>query len=293
MGLDGELGHPATRQARRRRRPPMATRRISPVSASACERSTRMVLVAGGLRHAVRRSNRATPDPRSRTLRTHEGVNDHQAAGTGLPARMRAIVQRSFGGPEVPQLSEVDRPALDHSQVLVRVHAAGVNPTTARPAPANYRPRPGDAAAHDRPRRLGGRAGRRPGPVPARRRSLRPARGARGGLRRVCRRPIALPGLQAEGSVAGAGGRPAACRAHGLAMLTETACVHVGQWVLIHAAAGGVGHLAVQIAKGLGAHVPAIARADKHDLLRPSASMNRSTTRPGTSPKRPTRWTWW
>jgi hypothetical protein len=33
--------------------------------------------------------------------------------GQGLPARMRAIVQRSFGGPEVLQLSEVDRPALD------------------------------------------------------------------------------------------------------------------------------------------------------------------------------------
>jgi NADPH:quinone reductase-like Zn-dependent oxidoreductase len=51
-------------------------------------------------------------------------------------------------------------------------------------------------------------------------------------------------------------------------MLTETARVHAGQRVLIHAAAGGVGHLAVQIAKGLGAHVLGTARADKHDLLR-------------------------
>jgi NADPH:quinone reductase-like Zn-dependent oxidoreductase len=38
--------------------------------------------------------------------------------------------------------------------------------------------------------------------------------------------------------------------------------------VLIHAAAGGVGHLAVQIAKARGAHVTATASAAKHDFLR-------------------------
>jgi NADPH:quinone reductase-like Zn-dependent oxidoreductase len=38
--------------------------------------------------------------------------------------------------------------------------------------------------------------------------------------------------------------------------------------VLIHAAAGGVGHLAVQIAKARGAHVIGTASAAKHDLLR-------------------------
>jgi NADPH:quinone reductase-like Zn-dependent oxidoreductase len=38
--------------------------------------------------------------------------------------------------------------------------------------------------------------------------------------------------------------------------------------VLIHAAAGGVGHLAVQIAKARGAHIIATARERKHDFLR-------------------------
>lgn len=40
------------------------------------------------------------------------------------------------------------------------------------------------------------------------------------------------------------------------------------QRVLIHAAAGGVGHLAVQIAKARGAYVIGTARRDKHDFLR-------------------------
>jgi NADPH:quinone reductase-like Zn-dependent oxidoreductase len=41
-----------------------------------------------------------------------------------------------------------------------------------------------------------------------------------------------------------------------------------GQRVLIHAAAGGVGHLAVQIAKARGAYVLGTASAAKHDFLR-------------------------
>src|SRR5919197_2971649 len=45
-----------------------------------------------------------------------------------VPARMRAIRQESFGGPEVMRLVEVDRPEPLPTEVLVRVHAAGVNP---------------------------------------------------------------------------------------------------------------------------------------------------------------------
>jgi NADPH:quinone reductase-like Zn-dependent oxidoreductase len=50
--------------------------------------------------------------------------------------------------------------------------------------------------------------------------------------------------------------------------LIETARLSAGQRVLIHAAAGGVGHLAIQIAKAQGAHVTGTASADHHDLLR-------------------------
>lgn len=50
--------------------------------------------------------------------------------------------------------------------------------------------------------------------------------------------------------------------------LVENADVQPGQRVLIHAAAGGVGHVAVQIAKARGAHVIGTASAGKHDFLR-------------------------
>jgi NADPH:quinone reductase-like Zn-dependent oxidoreductase len=49
--------------------------------------------------------------------------------------------------------------------------------------------------------------------------------------------------------------------------LVELADVQPGERVLIHAAAGGVGHLAVQVAKLRGAHVIGTARTAKHDFL--------------------------
>jgi NADPH:quinone reductase-like Zn-dependent oxidoreductase len=50
--------------------------------------------------------------------------------------------------------------------------------------------------------------------------------------------------------------------------LVDIAKVQAGQRVLIDAAAGGVGHLAVQIAKAHGAYVLGTASAGKHDFLR-------------------------
>src|SRR5436309_15684457 len=41
---------------------------------------------------------------------------------------MKAILVREFGGPEVLKLEEVPTPKPAAGQVLVRIHAAGVNP---------------------------------------------------------------------------------------------------------------------------------------------------------------------
>ncbi|MFT4083190.1 MAG: NADP-dependent oxidoreductase [Nocardioides sp.] len=50
--------------------------------------------------------------------------------------------------------------------------------------------------------------------------------------------------------------------------LIDTAGLEAGQRVLVHGAAGGVGHLAVQIAKARGAYVIGTATGPKHELLR-------------------------
>lgn len=45
-----------------------------------------------------------------------------------MTIRMRAVTQHAFGGPEVLELAEIDRPEPGPGEVLVRVAAAGVNP---------------------------------------------------------------------------------------------------------------------------------------------------------------------
>ena len=43
------------------------------------------------------------------------------------PDTMKAIVQDRYGSPDVLELREIDRPVNGDDQVLVRVHAAGVD----------------------------------------------------------------------------------------------------------------------------------------------------------------------
>src|SRR5206468_9051777 len=50
--------------------------------------------------------------------------------------------------------------------------------------------------------------------------------------------------------------------------LVDTAGVEADTTVLVHGASGGVGHLAVQIAKARGARVIATGRAANHEFLR-------------------------
>jgi hypothetical protein len=41
---------------------------------------------------------------------------------------MKAIVQDAYGSADVLELRDIDKPAVGHDGVLLRVHAAGVNP---------------------------------------------------------------------------------------------------------------------------------------------------------------------
>ncbi|MFC9242904.1 NADP-dependent oxidoreductase [Streptomyces sp. NPDC057136] len=182
---------------------------------------------------------------------------------------MRAIGQDSLGGPEVLKLIEVDRPEPGPSEVLVRVHAAGVNPTDWW-----HRSTGGLLGV---PVRLGwdvsgtveavglGVTMYQPGdevygmprlPQPA----GTYAEYVTSPARHLARKPRTLSHVEAAAL-------PVAALTS-LQSLMDTAAVRPGQRVLVHAAAGGVGHLAVQIAKSLGAHVIGTASAAKHDFVR-------------------------
>ncbi|MGP3961663.1 NADP-dependent oxidoreductase [Nonomuraea sp. 3N208] len=185
---------------------------------------------------------------------------------------MRAITYRSFGEPEVLELTEVARPVPQAHEVLVRVRAAGVNPPDWKlrrtPYPPDYvdlplipgwdvsgvveevgeyvgRFKPGDEVFGmlNFPRYAGAYAEY----VVAR-------------PRQFARKPAGIDHVQAA--------------ALPMAALTvwqafaDVAAVSAGQRVLVHAAAGGVGHLAVQLAKLRGAYVIGTARAAKHAFVR-------------------------
>ncbi|MFI7462323.1 NADP-dependent oxidoreductase [Nonomuraea sp. NPDC049646] len=182
---------------------------------------------------------------------------------------MRAIGQDGFGGPEVLKVIEVERPEPAPAEVLVRVHAAGVNPTDSW-----HRASGGLAGAVVR---LGWDVSgvvEATGPgvttlVPGDEVFGLPRHPLLAGTyaeyvtspaRHLVRKPEALTHEQAAAL-------PLAALTAWQA-LVDVAQVRPGQRVLIHAAAGGVGHLAVQIAKARGAQVIGTARTAKHAFLR-------------------------
>ncbi|MEU2281649.1 NADP-dependent oxidoreductase [Streptomyces sp. NPDC013178] len=184
--------------------------------------------------------------------------------------RMRAISQDFLGGPEVLKQVWVDRPRPGAGEILVRVHAAGVNPldwkTRAAGLFLGHPPfilgwdvsgvveavgmgvtlfRPGDEVfgMPRLPHQAGAYAEYLA--APARHFARKPAE-----IDHVCAAALPLASLTAWQA------------------LVDTADVQPGQRVLIHAAAGGFGHIAVQIAKTLGAHVIGTASGPKHAFLR-------------------------
>jgi NADPH:quinone reductase-like Zn-dependent oxidoreductase len=182
---------------------------------------------------------------------------------------MRAITQDVYGGPDVLYLAERPRPEPGFAQVLVRVRAAGVNPTDfwhrasgglqGRIVPLGWDVSgvveavgpgvtlfaPGDEV-FGMPRQ----------PEPAGTYAefvVSPAR-------HLAHKPAAISHEEAAAL-------PLVSLTAWQA-LVDVARIEPAQRVLIHAAAGGVGHVAVQIAKALGAEVIGTASAPKHAFVR-------------------------
>ncbi|WP_228774432.1 NADP-dependent oxidoreductase [Streptomyces sp. NRRL B-1677] len=191
---------------------------------------------------------------------------------TATPARMHAIRQETAGGPEVLQLVETDRPVPGPTEILVRVRAAGVNPVDWKTrARGHYHTGDippfglgfdvsgvveavGDGVTLYAPGDEVYGMPRFPHPAGAY------AEYVAAPTRHFAPKPQGLDHVQAAAL-------PLAALTAWQAVV-DTARVTEGQRVLIHAAAGGVGHLAVQIAKARGAHVIGTASAGKHDFLR-------------------------
>ncbi|MBT2383989.1 NADP-dependent oxidoreductase [Streptomyces sp. ISL-11] len=182
---------------------------------------------------------------------------------------MRTITQQSIGGPEVLEVAETDRPRPSSGEVLVRVRATGVNP-------ADWKVRSGHVRWFGEPPFVLGHefsgvvAGVGPEVTAFRAGDevfgwVTPPHGSYADYVLVPQTSLAAKPANIDHVHA------AALPIAGLTAyqaLVDIAQVRPGQRVLVHGAAGGVGHLAVQVAKARGAHVIGTARAAKHDFLR-------------------------
>ncbi|MBZ9766255.1 MULTISPECIES: NADP-dependent oxidoreductase [unclassified Mesorhizobium] len=184
---------------------------------------------------------------------------------------MRAVIQTSVGGPEVLFVAEQPDPKPGPGEVLVRVKAAGVNPVDGA-VRGGFIPLLGEP-----PFILGWDIS---GTVAA--------LGDGVTAFKLGDEVFGMPrfpkqaGAYAELAAAPADeivAKPAAIdHAHAAALplagltawqgLVRHGGLQAGQRVLVHAGAGGVGHLAVQIAKARGAWVASTASPDKTDYVR-------------------------
>ena len=182
---------------------------------------------------------------------------------------MRIVRQHELGGPEVLVLEEAERPEPGPTEVLVRVAAAGVNPV-------DWKTRAGGGFLREPPFTVGwdvggvveelgygvtwlSRGDRVFGMPLFPREAACYAEYVVSPSRQLARIPDGLGDVEA-------GALPLAGLTAWQA-LVDTADVREGSRVLVLGAAGGVGHLAVQIAEARGAWVAGTASAAKHDFL--------------------------
>ncbi|WP_328792232.1 MULTISPECIES: NAD(P)-dependent alcohol dehydrogenase [unclassified Streptomyces] len=186
---------------------------------------------------------------------------------------MKAMVQDVYGSPEVLRIEEMDRPVPGPGEVLLRVHAAGVDqgvwhlmaglPYAVRAVSGLRRPRTRvrgldvagvvEAVGPDVTRfREGDEVyGNCTGSF---------AEYARAKEKALAPKPASLSFEQAATVPV------SACTA--LGAVRDSGRVKAGQSVLVLGASGGVGSFAVQVAKAYGAHVTGVCSTAKADLVR-------------------------
>jgi NADPH:quinone reductase-like Zn-dependent oxidoreductase len=187
---------------------------------------------------------------------------------------MKAIVQERFGPPDVLKLVDIDLPGIGPSDLLVRVHAAALNPydwhmLRGDPLVARLM---GTGLTRPKYRVAGIDAAGRVEAVGADVRGLRPgdevlgfcpgafAEYARAEAAKVVPKPAGLTFEQAAAVPMAA--------ATALRGIRDVGAVRAGHRVLVNGAAGGVGSYAVQIAVALGAEVTGVCSTGNVELVR-------------------------
>jgi NADPH:quinone reductase-like Zn-dependent oxidoreductase len=188
---------------------------------------------------------------------------------------MKAIVQERFGPPEALQLVDTDLPDVGADDVLVRVHAASVNPYDwhmLRGDPLIARLMGGVGLTKPKTRVAGIDAAGRVEAIGANVRGLRQgdevlgfcpgafAEYARAESNKVVPKP---PSLTFEQAAAVPMAATTALRG-----IRDVGEVRAGHRVLVNGAAGGVGTFAVQIAAALGAEVTGVCSTRNVELVR-------------------------
>lgn len=186
---------------------------------------------------------------------------------------MQAIVYQRYGSPDVLELQEIPMPTPAQGQVLIRVHAASVNPYDwhfLRGCPSFIRLFTG--LRRPKSPRLGADVAGTVDAVGPNVSQLKLGDAVFG----TAKGSFAQYACAAEAQLAIKPGDisfdHAACLPiagiTALQGLRDKGKVQPGQTVLINGAAGGVGTLAVQIAKSFGAHVTGVCSTKNVDLVR-------------------------
>jgi len=184
---------------------------------------------------------------------------------------MKAMILKSFGGPESFELNDVPKPVPQAGQVLVRVHATSINPL-------DYQVRRGDypdlvplpaITGHDVSgvvEAIGpGVSAFAPGDEVWYTPQIFDGQGSYAEYHVaseniIARKPASLSHLEAA-SLSLVGGTV-------WEALTVRAVLRVGESILIHGGAGGVGHVAIQVAKAMGARVFTTVREANAEFVR-------------------------
>jgi NADPH:quinone reductase-like Zn-dependent oxidoreductase len=187
---------------------------------------------------------------------------------------MKAILYTQYGSPDVLRLTEIEKPAPNEDQVLVKVVAASANPLDWRRMRANpFLVRLGDGFFRPKNPKLGADVAGLVEAVGANVTEFKPGDevfgsvGAGGFAEYVCAREKYFALKPPHVSFEAAAAAPVVGFT-ALQGLRDTGQIQAGQTVLINGAAGGVGTFAVQIAKSYGTEVTGVCSTRNLELVR-------------------------